>query len=220
MEGSLEASAKERPQTLDCGVADYRAILGLQLDLHAKRLAGQIADTVLICEHPPVITLGAHRSANRLLASPLAISSQGIDLVEVSRGGGATAHNPGQLVVYPIIDLRKRGISAGQYVRTLEALGMELLSILGLQVQVRNALPGLWVDQRKIASIGVRISRGVSFHGMAVNIQNDLRIFDLLVPCGLDGVHVTSLLKETGQTCAMALVKEKAAELLIRYLTS
>ncbi len=219
MEGSLEASAKERPQTLDCGVADYGAILGMQLELHAKRLAGQIADTVLICEHPPVITLGAHRSANRLLASPLAISSQGIDLVEVSRGGGATAHNPGQLVLYPILDLRRRGISAAQYVRTLETLGMELLSILGLQVQVRKGLPGLWVDQRKIASIGARISRGVSFHGMAVNIQNDLQIFDLFVPCGLDGVHMTSLLKETGQARPMAMVKEKAAELVNRYLT-
>jgi lipoate-protein ligase B len=218
MEGPRKTRTKERLQTLDCGVADYGAVLGIQLELHAKRLAGQVADTVLICEHPPVITLGAHKSANKLLASPPAISSRGIDLVEVSRGGGATAHNPGQLVLYPIVDLHTREISAGQYVRTLEALGLELLEAFGLQVQVRKGLPGLWVGQRKIASIGVRISKGVSFHGMAINIRNDLQIFDLIVPCGLDGVHVTSLLKETGQACPMALVKEKAAELLIRYL--
>jgi len=206
-------------QIIDCGVADYRQVLRQQVEIHAQRLAGQVPDTVLVCEHPAVVTLGARRTANRLLASPEQLAGQGIEVVEVTRGGGTTAHNPGQLVLYPILDLRKRGLSAGPYVRTLEAIGLELLRTLGLQAKTRKGLPGLWVEDRKIASIGVRVSKGVTFHGMAVNIRNDLRIFDLVVPCGLDGVRMTSHLKETGNACPMAVAKARLNELLIEHLS-
>jgi lipoate-protein ligase B len=219
MDRPTETLAGDRLRLIDRGIADYGAALHQQLELHSGRLAGLIPDTVLICEHPPVITLGARKAANKLLVSPGHIAGQGIGLVEVTRGGGTTAHNPGQLVVYPILSLKERGISAGQYVRTLEAIGLGLLQDLGLQAQTRHGLPGLWVEDRKIASIGVRISKGITFHGMAVNIQNDLRIFDLFVPCGLDGVHMTSLLRETGKACPMACARDKAAQWLIRYLS-
>jgi len=205
---------------IDCSVADYSLVLRKQMHLHSQRLAGRVPDTVLVCEHPPVVTLGARKTANKLLVGPDHIAGQGIEVVEVSRGGGTTAHNLGQLVFYPILDLRKRGLSAGEYVRTLETIGLDLLQMLGVQAQVHKGLPGLWVDDRKIASIGVRIQKGVSLHGMAINIHNDLGIFELFVPCGLDGVQMTSLLKETGNACTMTIAKEKLARLLIKHLSS
>ena len=219
MDRPLDTATRNEPRIIDCGLADYRQVLAQQVELHAHRLAGQVPDTVLICEHPAVVTLGARKTANKLLASPEQLASKGIDVVEVTRGGGTTAHNPGQLVFYPILDLRRRGLSAGQYVRTLEKIGLDLLGALGLEAQTRKGLPGLWVGDRKIASIGVRLSKGVAFHGMAVNIRNDLRIFDLLVPCGLDGVEMTSHLKETGQACPMATAKARLAELLTGHLS-
>jgi lipoate-protein ligase B len=215
----MEGRTDDGLQTVNCGVMEYSLALSMQLDLHAQRVCGRIPDTSLICEHPPVITLGAHKAANRLLASPDQIASQGIAIVQVTRGGGTTAHNPGQLVLYPIVDLRRRHLSAGEYVRTLEAFGLELLGTLGLKARTRKGLPGLWVDDRKIASIGVRISKGVAFHGIAINLHNDLAIFNLFVPCGLDGVHMTSLLAETGKACSMAAVRETAAAMLIRSLS-
>ena len=201
----------------DCGLADYREVLALQRQLQEQRRAGAIPDTVLIVEHPAVITLGARKSANRLLIDSEELARQGIDLVEIRRGGGATAHNPGQLVFYPILHLQKLGLDVSRYVRTLEQIGIELLTELGVQSGRRKGFPGLWVGQRKIASIGVRVSRFVTCHGMAINIQNDLGIFECMVPCGLDGVEMTSALKETGKTQEMSQIKALLRELLIRH---
>ena len=219
MNRPLETPAQNELRIIDCGVADYRQVLRQQDEVHAQRVVGQVPDTVLICEHPAVVTLGARKTANRLVAEPGQLAVQGIDLVQVTRGGGVTAHNPGQLVFYPIVDLRGRGLSAGQYVRTLEGIGIGLLEGLGVQARTRTGQPGLWVGDGKIASVGVRVSKGVTLHGMAINIQNDLGIFDLLVPCGLDGIRMTSVLKETGRPCPMTVAKERLAELLIRHLS-
>ena len=201
----------------DCGLADYREVLALQRQLQKRRRAGAIPDTVLIVEHPAVITLGARKSANRLLIDSEELARQGIDLVEIRRGGGATAHNPGQLVLYPILHLQELGLDVSRYVRTLEQIGIELLTKLGVQSGRRKGFPGLWVGQRKIASIGVRVSRFVTCHGMAINIRNDLGIFDYMVPCGLDGVEMTSVLKETGKTQEMSQIKVRLTDLLAGY---
>jgi lipoate-protein ligase B len=217
MDRPLETSVQNNLQIIDCGVADYRKVLRQQVELHVQRVAGQISDTVLICEHHAVITLGARKAANKLLADPTQLSRQGIEVVEVTRGGGTTAHNPGQLVFYPILNLKRWGLSAGQYIRTLEEIGIGLLEGLGVEAQRRNGLPGLWVVDRKIASIGVRIQKGVTFHGMAINIQNDLALFDLFVPCGLDGVQMTSVFIETGRPCPMTQAKENLSALLLRH---
>jgi lipoate-protein ligase B len=202
----------------DCGRADYREVLAQQERLQEQRRAGQIADTVLIVEHLPVITLGARKSANKLLVGPDELARRGIDLVEIRRGGGATAHNPGQLVFYPILHLQELRLDINQYVRTLEAIGIELLGSLGVASTRRKGFPGLWVGERKIASIGVRVSRFVTCHGMAINIQNDLGIFNLMVPCGLDGVQMTSVQKETGQTQDMEQIKIELGKALIRHV--
>jgi len=200
----------------DCRLADYRDVLQLQNELREKRRGGKIPNTVLIVEHSPVITLGARQSANKLRASREELAKQHIDVVDIRRGGGATAHNPGQLVFYPILHLRELDLSITEYIRKLEAIGAELLEPLGIRSQRRKGLPGLWVGDRKIASIGVRVSKLVTYHGMAINIQNDLSIFDFIIPCGLDGVEITSVLKETGRQYPISLVKGKLSQLLIR----
>ncbi len=202
----------------DCGLAEYREVLALQQELQEQRRSRQLGDTVLIVEHPAVITLGARKSANKLLVGLDELARRGIDLVEIRRGGGATAHNPGQLVFYPILHLQELRLDINEYVRTLETIGIELLAGLGVESGRRKGLPGLWVGERKIASIGVRVSRFVTCHGMAINIQNDLSIFDFMVPCGLDGVQMTSVQKETGKKHDMEQIKTGLSELLVHHL--
>ncbi len=201
----------------DCGLADYREILHVQQQLCDQRREGKIPDTVLLVEHPAVITLGARQSRNKLLVGPEYLQEKGIDVVSIRRGGGATAHNPGQLVFYPILNIEQLKLGISQYIRKLEAIGAALLGQLDVNSLARKGLPGLWVGERKIASIGVRVSRMTTYHGMAINIQNDLSIFDLIVPCGLENVKMTSVLVETGKRHAMDEVKENLAQLLMKY---
>ena len=204
----------------DCGLADYRQVLDRQRRLRDKRRHGKIPNTVLIVEHRPVITLGARQSANVLLADTETLTQKGIDVVNTRRGGGTTAHNPGQVVFYPILDLQQLNLGISEYVRKLEAMGAKLLAQLGVDSRRRKGLPGLWVGDKKIASIGVRVSKFITYHGMAINIQNNLSIFDLFVPCGLDEVEMTSVLKETGKRHSMNRVKEKLSQLLIDHFST
>jgi len=218
MKSSIKEPANGSPDIIDCGLADYRLILAHQHDLREKRRLGELPDTVLIVEHRPVITLGARRSANRLLANKADLARRNIDVVEIRRGGGTTAHNPGQLVFYPIIHLQQLGLGISEYVRMLETIGIELLEEFGVHSERRKGLAGLWVGHKKIASVGVRVSKFVTLHGMAINIRNDLSIFDLLIPCGLEGVEMTSVLKETGRSPSMTNVKKKLSLLLRKHL--
>ncbi len=214
----IERTTAAALQVRDLGLADYREVLSLQQDLNRQRQAGQVGDMVLIVEHPPVVTLGARQSANKLLVGPEELTRRGIDVVEIRRGGGATAHNPGQLVFYPIVHLQRLGLGASEYVRTLEAIGIGVLAWAGVVAERQKGFPGLWADGRKIASIGVRVRRFVTYHGMAINICNDLSLFDAMVPCGLDGVEMTSVEKETGRPCDMASIKAYLTQLLPHYL--
>jgi lipoate synthase/lipoate-protein ligase B len=203
----------------DCGLADYREVLQLQHRLREQKRLAQIADTVLIVEHPPVITLGARQSANKLRARREDLARRRIDVVDIRRGGGTTAHSPGQLVVYPILRLPDLGLGISEYIRKLEVIGIELLAQLAVPVHRRKGFPGLWVGEKKIASVGVRVSKSVTYHGMAINIQNDLAIFDYIVPCGLDNVRMTSVLQETGRRHSMDRVKEALSKLLIKHFS-
>jgi len=217
---TVAEKTKTRPLHIyDCGLADYKQVLEQQYQLRDKRRNGKIPDTVLIAEHPAVITLGARQSANKLLASRSDLAQRQIDIVDIRRGGGATAHNPGQLAFYPILDLADFGLGISEYIRELEAIGAELLEQLGVRNKRREGFPGLWVGDKKIASIGVRVSKSVTYHGMAINIQNDLSIFDYIEPCGLDGMEMTSVLKETGKQHPMNEVKKKLSQLLIRHFS-
>lgn len=207
-------------QIHDCGLSDYRQILQMQQLLREKRQQNEIPNTVLIVEHPAVITLGARQSSNKLLTNREDLAKKHIDVVDVRRGGGTTAHNPGQLVYYPILNLQKAGLGINEYIRELEAIGAELLDQLDVHSARRKGAPGLWIGERKIASIGVRVSRHITYHGMAINIQNDLSIFDFIVPCGLDNVEMTSVLKETGKRHSMNQIKQKLTKLLTEHFSS
>ena len=198
---------------IDLGTHPYAEVLEHQLDLCQKRQNDEIDNTVLIIEHPPVITLGARNSENKLLTDENIIRNQGIELVRVGRGGGTTAHNPGQLVVYPIIKLKSIKLDVNAYIRSLEQVGIELLQWLGVESDRRKGFPGLWIGEKKIASIGVQLKKWVSFHGIAININNDLEIFKHIVPCGLDNVVITSVQKETGKSAEIDAAKEKLKEL-------
>jgi lipoyl(octanoyl) transferase len=184
-------------QIRDLGIIEYSKCLELQKRLHEQVRLGDIANTVLLLEHEPVITLGARKDKNELIASAQMLSSDGIELVQIRRGGGATAHNPGQLVMYPIINLKTLNLGVNEYVRQLEEIGIELLGSVGVKADRKAGYPGLWVGEQKIASIGVRVQKWVTYHGIAINICNDLSIFDKIVPCGLAGVKMTSAEKIT-----------------------
>lgn len=216
--GMAERRTTDALEIRDLGLADYREVLALQQQLNRQRQANEIGDTVLIVEHPPIVTLGARQSANKLLVEDAELAKRGIDVVPIRRGGGTTAHNPGQLVFYPILNLQRLGLGISEYIRTLEAIGIELLASVGVTCDRRKGFPGLWVEERKIASIGVRVSRFVTYHGMAINICNDLSIFDAMVPCGLDGVRMTSAEKETTRPCRTGPLKEQLAQQLKKHL--
>jgi lipoate-protein ligase B len=200
----------------DCGLMPYAEVLTLQMELCVSRQADAIANTVLMVEHPAVITLGARKSENKLLADEKALAQAGVQVVTAGRGGGTTAHNPGQLVFYPVLSLRSLRLGVNEYVRQLEGVGIELLAGLGVRSDRRKGFPGLWVGEKKIASIGVQIKKWVTFHGMAINLNNDLGIFKYIVPCGLDGVTMTSAQAEIGHSVNMAVAKQRLAELCIQ----
>jgi lipoate-protein ligase B len=203
----------------DCGLMAYREALDLQRKLVEQRAKDEIGNTVLILEHPPVITLGVRKDLNRLLITEEQAKKKEIKIVKVRRGGGCTAHNPGQVVLYPVIKLSSLGLGVNDYIRELEAIGLDLLEHLGTEAERRKGQPGLWAAGKKIGSIGVRVRRWVTFHGMAINIRNDLSIFETIVPCGLRGVVITSVLKQTGKDLPMAQVKQKLAGLCLKHLT-
>ncbi len=220
------AEKSEEPKTdsplniLVMGPTDYRNVLQMQLQMVEQRQQEKIPNTVLIVEHTPVITLGARQTANRLLTPRVELEQRQIDVIDIRRGGGATAHNPGQLVVYPIINIKQLGLDVGEYIRALEDIGIELLEQLGVQSRRKRGMPGLWVGSKKIASIGVHIARFVTYHGIAINIQNDLSIFDSIVPCGIEGVKMTSVLEQTGKQFSMGLLKGKLSQLLINQFSA
>lgn len=204
-------------EILDLGICDYRLVLDKQLELCELRQRDSIADTVILVEHPAVITLGARQDKNCLLADEAELTKQNIDVVPIRRGGGSTAHNPGQIVFYPIIHLKQRQFGINEYIRKLEQMGIALLGRCSVTADRKKGLPGLWVGEKKIASIGVKISRCVTYHGMAININNDLSIFNYIVPCGLDGVEMTNVLKETGSQTRMEKIKTNLVEILLEH---
>jgi lipoate-protein ligase B len=171
---------------LPLGFADYGEALRLQHRLHALRAEGQIPDTVLTVEHPPVMTIGRRGNSENILASTETLTKEGISVHRVERGGDVTYHGPGQLVVYPIIDLQERGCGLRQYVRNLEQAVIALLRELDIVGERRTGFPGVWVDTRKIASIGVYVKRWVTCHGLALNVCVNKNHFKLIRPCGME----------------------------------
>ena len=180
-----------------------------------QRVAEAVRDggdpTLILLEHPPVYTLGARGRDEHLLLPLDGYASRGAEVVRSDRGGDVTFHGPGQLVGYPILDLRRYGEGPVWYVRSLEALLIEVLARFGIVAERSPGRPGVWVGDEKIAAIGVRVSRSVTTHGFALNINTDLAWFSHIVPCGLSA-GVTSMQALTGETFAMGEVEEEVVD--------
>jgi lipoyl(octanoyl) transferase len=186
------------------GRVAYREAWELQRRLAAARANEESGDRLLLLEHPAVLTLGKHADEAHVLASPDELARRGIEVLRVERGGEVTYHGPGQLVAYPILGLSRRGLLVRPLVRALEAAMVATCAASGVRASRREGHPGCWCDPdgmapRKIGALGLRVERGVSFHGIALNIAPDLADFDLIDPCGMPGVTSTSIAREAGR---------------------
>jgi lipoate-protein ligase B len=183
---------------LDLGLIDYGKAWDLQHDLWARRVKGELPDLLLFLEHPHVITLGRRGNRSYLIASEEELEAMGISVYHVERGGDITYHGPGQLVVYPIFNLKEYGYRVIRYIDQLEEIILCVLKDFGIDGRKDSLNRGIWVNGEKIASIGVTIKRWVSFHGFSLNYETDLKYFDLIHPCGLLGKKMTSMEKVLG----------------------
>jgi lipoyl(octanoyl) transferase len=193
------------------GLVPYAEALDLQRSLVDERRAGRITDTLLLVEHPHVLTLGVRGDGGRshILADADTLSSRGVVVHETGRGGDITYHGPGQIVGYPILDLKPDRCDVHRYVRDLEEVLMRTAGDYGISTQRVDGLTGVWVRQEKLAAIGVRIARWITSHGFAFNVSTDLDYFGLIVPCGIADRGVTSLETLTGRTVELAEVQNR-----------
>jgi len=196
------------------GVVPYGEALARQQALVEERRHGRVPDHLLLLEHPPVITLGVktRNSREHVLATPEALAAQGVSLFETGRGGDVTYHGPGQLVGYPILDLKPDRCDVHRYVRDLEETLIRLAAAFGVEAGRVEGLTGVWVGREKLAAIGVRISRWITSHGFAFNVTTNLDHFDLIVPCGIADKGVTSLERLLGRRVPMDEVEAAAVD--------
>jgi lipoyl(octanoyl) transferase len=185
----------------ELGSRPYAQVLELQRSLARQRVTGELADDLLLLvEHEPVVTLGRRTQPQSLPLSAIELNRRGVQQYEVERGGDVTFHGPGQLVGYPILDLREHREDLHWYLRTLEEALIRGLAALSIPAERNPGLTGVWTRGRKIASIGIHVKQWVTFHGFALNISTDLSYFDLIVPCGIQDVVMTSVAMELGRT--------------------
>ena len=197
---------------LDLGRMSYNSAWDIQKEYHKKVVSGKEPDTLIIVEHEPVYTLGKSANDNHLLQS----ASEEIQVFRIERGGDITFHGPGQIVVYPILDLNRFVKSVSWYMRTLEKIIIDTLSDFGIKAELKDGLTGVWVGGEKIGAQGVRISRWVTMHGLALNVNTDLRYFDGIIPCGIFDYGVTSMEKLMGRKQDINKVKNT----IIKYFNN
>lgn len=178
---------------VDLGSLDYLEALALQRRVHSRVANGDIPNVLLLLQHPPVYTIGRRTDREDVLASDAKLSELGVDVCRTDRGGAATYHGPGQLICYPILRLREIGMGPLSYVRALERAIASMLAELGIAAASDSRPTGVWVGDAKIAAIGVRVSRGTTMHGVALNVCTDLSYFEHIVPCGMRGAKATSI---------------------------
>jgi lipoyl(octanoyl) transferase len=227
----------DRVLIVRCGLVPYEEARRAQKRIEAARLAGDVPDVLLLLEHPPVYTKGRRAEPGELGMGEDWYRMQGIEVCETDRGGRVTYHGPGQLVGYPIVSLKPYGDNVHDYVRGLERLIIESLTASGVGAGVVDGLTGVWAGEpappvgatasdvaeevvegrlRKIGSIGVHVNRGVTTHGFAVNVNDDLQPFEWIVPCGIDGCRMTSLCRELGAEQNMDAYMDQVTELFGR----
>jgi lipoyl(octanoyl) transferase len=208
-------------ELLDLGRRPYLEVLELQRDLCRRKMNREIdADLLLLVEHEPVVTFGRGLRPTSLPLPPAALERRGIAVVEVERGGDVTYHGPGQLVGYPILDLRRHREDLHWYLRRLEESLIVGLGRLGVPAGRSAGLTGVWTSGRKIASIGIHVKQWVTYHGFALNVTTDLSFFDLIVPCGIPGVVMTSVARELGRVDDPVLWDEARSAVVEAFRTT
>jgi lipoyl(octanoyl) transferase len=193
------------------GLVSYEDALALQRSLVDDRRAGRIGDTLLLLEHPHVITLGVRGGRSHVLATAEVLAARGVEIHETGRGGDVTYHGPGQIVGYPILDLNPDRRDVHQYVRDLEEVLIRTAADFGMAAGRVSGLTGVWVGDEKLAAIGVRIARWITSHGFALNVTTDLDYFSLIVPCGIADRGVTSMSRLLGRPVELDKVQERIA---------
>lgn len=221
MEGSITTAPERSTPTLEVrslGLIGYGEALRLQEQLVTQRRNGEIPDTLLLLEHPHVITLGTGASEENVLLSVEERAARGIELFETGRGGDVTYHGPGQLVGYPILDLKPDRCDLHRYLRDLEQVLIDTLADFGILAGRIEGLTGVWVGDRKLAAIGVRVSSGwITSHGFALNVMTDLGYFETIIPCGIRDHGVGSIASELGRPVTIAEVEERVANHFRRH---
>lgn len=198
----------QRSYLLDLGVTPYPVAHDLQTRLVAARKEGVLETDLFIClEHSPVFTLGRRGGRENLRVAEDFLKAQGIDVVHVERGGDITYHGPGQLVLYPIVDLRKAGLGVVDFVTLLEDVMIRTAAEWGVTAGRNSLNRGIWVGVRKLGSIGIAVRRGITFHGLALNVNTSLEHFGWIHPCGLQGITVTSMAQALGKPISTAEVR-------------
>jgi lipoate-protein ligase B len=190
------------------GIVPYQRALKLQQGLMQARAQGEIGDALLLLQHPPVVTLGRFRGEETITVPAEMLDRERIAVFHTNRGGGTTYHGPGQLVGYPVLNLKENSLGVCEYIRKLEATIIKLLLALGIQGHRVAEYPGVWVGEKKVCSIGIHVSHHITTHGFALNVSSDLRYFRYVKPCGLSGEVMTSVSELLGHQVGMKTVIE------------
>jgi len=191
------------------GLVPYEVALKLQQGLMQARAEDKIGDVLLLLQHPSVFTIGRFRGGEDIIVPPETLAREGITVFHTNRGGGITYHSPGQLVGYPIINLKENGLDVREYIQKLEAAVIKLLLALGIQGHRRAGYPGVWASEKKVCSIGIHVSHYITTHGFALNVTNDLQYFKYIRPCGLLGEVMTSVSELLGHWVGIETIIEK-----------
>jgi len=205
----IEIGATKMCEVWDLGLMEYSEAWELQRRLHCQRAEGKISDVLLLLEHPPTITIGKSGTLDNVLISREQLVQQGISLFFIDRGGDVTYHGPGQLVGYPIFDLRERGKDLHHYVHNIEEVILRTLKDFSINARRDESHPGVWVNGEEIAAIGLSMRRWVSMHGFALNVNTNLDHFSFINPCGFTDRRATSMSRHLDSEASMEAVKER-----------
>jgi len=208
-------------EVIDLGLMDYEAAWARQREIHRGVVEERGSDTILVVEHPPVLTLGRHADPRFVLGDPEQFRARGVSVVRIDRGGEVTAHVPGQIVVYPILRLSRFKLGPRTYVELLQQVMIDCLAHFDIQGASDPKWPGVWIGRAKVGAVGVRIADRVSLHGIALNVNNSLELFDRIVPCGITGDQgrsVTTLAAATGRALTTSDVRPVIVGILMKAL--
>jgi len=208
----LQQSISRNLDYCDLGLIDYKKAWDLQNEIYNKRLGNEVSDTLLLLEHPHTYTLGKVAAQENLLINDDQLKLKGISVFEIDRGGDITYHGPGQIVGYPIINLSQWNEDTHKYLRGLEEVLIQTCSEYGLKSERNPKFTGVWLKDRKIAAIGIKVSRWITMHGFAFNVNTNLSYFDGIIPCGIKDKEVTSLSRELGKNIDLNDVKKIITE--------